>query len=456
MGDRLEERIDYTADLKTKIPEATALAKDGKLQEALEILIALERNCRLGNDHNNLKEVVLTLVRLCHECKDWGQLNATATLLAKRRGQQGRTITAMVQECMQYIDDAPSKEIKVDLIVALRDITDGKIFVESERARLTRQLAAIKEADGDIIGATDVLQEVAVETYGALDKKEKAEFILEQIRLTLLKKDFVRALIQSRKISRKVMEGEDMQALKVKFYRLMVDYDLRERDAFAVCNNLHSIYSTAIVKEDPAQWKSALSSAILFMVISPFTNTQQDMMHRVAKYPELEQIPAFETLIRLFTTHEIIGYPLPETEEIEAHLKEVIRTSGEVLGPRGFKEADPVEVAKWIEDLRTRVVQHNIRAAARYYRRIRSPRLAQLLGLSEDETERAVSTMVCDGTLYARINRPASIVNFSKPKPAEEILSSWNSDLGRLLGLVELATHLINKETMLASTQSKA
>lgn len=38
---------------------------------------------------------------------------------------------------------------------------------------------------------------------------------LPQIRLTLAKKDFVRALIQSRKINRKVLLDEDMQDIKV-------------------------------------------------------------------------------------------------------------------------------------------------------------------------------------------------------------------------------------------------
>lgn len=36
-----------------------------------------------------------------------------------------------------------------------------------------------------------------------------------QIRLTLAKKDYVRALIQSRKINRKVLLDEDMQDIKV-------------------------------------------------------------------------------------------------------------------------------------------------------------------------------------------------------------------------------------------------
>ena len=36
--------------------------------------------------------------------------------------------------------------------------------------------------------AADVLGEVHVETYGSLSKREKVEFILEQMRLTLMKK----------------------------------------------------------------------------------------------------------------------------------------------------------------------------------------------------------------------------------------------------------------------------
>jgi hypothetical protein len=37
-----------------------------------------------------------------------------------------------------------------------------QIFVEIERARLTRKLAAMREAEGNIAEAADILQEVAV------------------------------------------------------------------------------------------------------------------------------------------------------------------------------------------------------------------------------------------------------------------------------------------------------
>ena len=74
---------------------------------------------------------------------------------------------------------------KVELIKKLRTITEGKIYVEVERARLTKTLADIYESEGKINEAADMLQEVAVETYGAMDPREKIEFILEQMRLCL-------------------------------------------------------------------------------------------------------------------------------------------------------------------------------------------------------------------------------------------------------------------------------
>ena len=51
-----------------------------------------------------------------------------------------------------------------------------------------------------------MIQDVHVETYGSLSKKEKAEYILQQIRLNLLKKDYVRALIQSRYATKVVID----------------------------------------------------------------------------------------------------------------------------------------------------------------------------------------------------------------------------------------------------------
>ena len=54
------------------------------------------------------------------------------------------------------------KERKMDLIEILRTVTEGKIYVENERARVTRTLAAIYEKDDEPEKAAKVLQELQV------------------------------------------------------------------------------------------------------------------------------------------------------------------------------------------------------------------------------------------------------------------------------------------------------
>jgi 26S proteasome regulatory subunit N5 len=86
----------------------------------------------------------------------------------------------------------PTGADKDALIATLLTVCEGKIYVEIDRARLTRTLARAKEAGGDVDGAATLMQEVAVETFGAMAKTEKIDFVLEQVRLCLDKGDFVR------------------------------------------------------------------------------------------------------------------------------------------------------------------------------------------------------------------------------------------------------------------------
>lgn len=67
-----------------------------------------------------------------------------------------------MRQAMGYIEQTPDKDTMMELIKTLQSVTEGKIYVEIERARLTRRLAKIKEAEGKIDEAADTLQEVAV------------------------------------------------------------------------------------------------------------------------------------------------------------------------------------------------------------------------------------------------------------------------------------------------------
>jgi 26S proteasome regulatory subunit N5 len=141
-------------------------------------------------------------------------------------------------------------------------------------------------------GAADVLQEVHVETYGSLSKREKIEFILEQMRLTLGKKDYVRVAIVAGKVSKKNLQEDNMEEYKVKFYTLMAEYHRHEKDPFSLAKDYHAIYSTPHIQKDDQKWKEALQATVVFLALSSYSNEQQDMLNRVNDDGNLEKLPS--------------------------------------------------------------------------------------------------------------------------------------------------------------------
>lgn len=104
---------------------------------------------------------------------------------------------------------------------------------------MTKTLAGIKEQNGEVKEAAFILQElqvsflvflickikwknmdfhtgifVQVETYGSMEKKEKVEFILEQMRLCIAVKDYIRTQIISKKINTKFFQEEGTEVRK--------------------------------------------------------------------------------------------------------------------------------------------------------------------------------------------------------------------------------------------------
>jgi 26S proteasome regulatory subunit N5 len=101
--------------------------------------------------------------------------------------------------------------------------------------------------------------------------------------------------------------------------------------------------------------------------------------------------------------------------------------------------------SRWSE-LHKRVVEHNIRVISTYYTRITVQRLSQLLDLQPAQAEESLADLVSSKTVYAKIDRPAGIVDFEPKKDDADRLNDWTNDLGKLLGLVERTTHVIGKE----------
>jgi len=138
------------------------------------------------------------MVDICHSCSEYKALNENITVFSKRRGLLKEAIKQMVKRALAILDEI-EYTAKMELIDTLLKVTEGKIFVEKQRARLVLKLAHLKEKEGKIAEAAKIIQEVQVETFGAMKKKEKTEYILEQMRLCLEKKDYIRTQLISKK-----------------------------------------------------------------------------------------------------------------------------------------------------------------------------------------------------------------------------------------------------------------
>lgn len=124
----------------------------------------------------------------------------------------------------------------------------------------------------------------------------------------------------------------------------------------------------------------------------------------------------------------------------------------DVFDAQEGQSSDDKAHQRW-QDLRKRVIEHNVRVIAKYYTRIQMNRLTELLDLGQDETEKYISELVTSKTVFAKIDRPARVVSFAKPRDADDVLNEWSSNMKSLLGHLERIDHLITKEEMMARIQ---
>jgi 26S proteasome regulatory subunit N5 len=262
-----------------------------------------------------------TIVRICFEAGNWRALNDHLVLLSKRRAQLVKVVKAIVVDAMALLDKCPTVELKLELINTLRAISDGKIFVELERANLTMMLAKMKESEGKIAEAADILGEVAVETIGSMELKERAEFLLEQLRLVLDKKDFLRAELISKKINKRQFVNVEWQKIRLQYHQLMIRYNSFTDNYFEICKSWVEIFriaSSPVEKQGEAKdlipdavsfWKNALKQSVFYLLLSPWDSELSDLIFRIRSEKllnDLTETPYVKDLVVQFTTQEII------------------------------------------------------------------------------------------------------------------------------------------------------
>lgn len=300
-----------------------------------------------------------------------------------------------------------------------------------------------------------------------------------------------------------------LERLKLKYYSLLVAYHQHKGDYLEVCRCLRAAYDTPAVfapkekkkekenlsdeeaaiavslmeaegdastsssssvsEADAALAECLLKQACWYAVLAPATSSdQRTLLEATAAEPALDNFPLYRKLLATFSGNEVVEWPAFEK-----------LVSAEVTGPRSadvFAKSTEQGKAR-LEDMQTRVTEHNVLSASRFYSRITLARLAQLLGFGEAaaEAEFHVARMVSDGAVRAKIDRPAGVVRFLgsvvsggggagggsvvaaatgvpssfAPDSPEELLNDWAGGIKGLLDVVERASASIAREAAL-------
>lgn len=206
--------------------------------EQINDLLHEEKTARQENDAIKLSGIVTRILQIAFDRREYTKTRELLVTISKRRGQAKKPVTDMVQLCLNtFFETLPTREEKYNMILTLKEVSEGKIFLEREYSKVIRILCEMYEADGEAEKATNIIQDIQIETYGSIETKEKIEFILYQMKLVHMRRDFVRLQIMSRKLAKKQLAIAGFEHLKVEYYHFLVKYHIHEKMYLEIAKN---------------------------------------------------------------------------------------------------------------------------------------------------------------------------------------------------------------------------
>ena len=230
----------------------------------------------------------------------------------------------MIELCQKTVfDKLPNRDEKYKMLTAIREACEGKMFLEREYSQATMTLVKFMEEDGKAEDGTKIIQEIQIETYGSLEVKEKVEFILYQMKLVLMRKDFVRCQILSRKISKRHLAEKGLEEFKIQYYLYMIQYYVHEKMILDAAKAYQTIFDTVhkadeeLAKQldaDGQQKIRSFQNFVIYLLISPYDNEKVELLNILEKQyvRDLENNDLLQRFVHKLLTFELM--PLNEQE----------------------------------------------------------------------------------------------------------------------------------------------
>lgn len=430
---------DFSQETAALLQEVDSKIESCTPAECIQSLLNLEKNSRHAGDSASTTKLLVKIAEVAFRSADPKFIHDQLLTASKKRGQFKSATVKMVQRAIELAASSTQCPDPISTMKEIISLTEGKIYLEVERARVTKMLATLLFQSGQVREAMDFMLELPIETFGSMEKLEKVEIIIDQLKLAISNGELSKASIIIKKISTQTFQDPAFEALRHDYFsikRTMDIYNEAFLDVVADCTAIALHQPCSLTQKERVRF---LEEATFFCLLASFDCKQQEMLMKLKGQQELiDQSPKTIQLIECFTQQNMIPF------------QDWIRDYQEFLlqFPQVFS-LDEAEGKKRWDSICDKLVEHNLRIIAKYYSEISMVRLVQLLKCSQQKVEELLCNLVVQKAVYARINRPMGIVTFSRELQPEQVLDVWSARLGEISELLMKTSHLVAKEEML-------
>lgn len=432
---------------------------DQLLDEELTALLELERVARQDSKMEESVRLLEEIADLVWRAKDIDRLMSLVKTLTKKRGQPIKAITKMVTQCMGYISQIEPVEKRMEFVATMKEVTEKKIYLEVEYARCCMMIVKYKEKEGasqeDIIEAAKIMEKVQVETYGSMDKFEKLEFILYQMKLNIVLEDYTKLIIVSKKVNPKFFDDPEMAVLEVTYYLYCLHYYqykdqyLESSDCLLkVYNALSKLENNNKLEEARSQYDEMVSKLYepllnknlaceTFLGMLFLVEYSEDKIKRLEKeWDRLQNVIdhnyGLKSLMNAFLDKELSSCNLNDFRLEDMHL----------FNLNGLYKN------RYHNQLEKQLIKKNLKQISLFYNNIRFNKLQKLLRNEKTKIEDYLCELIFNEKVKCSIDRPSELVTFRMEETETEKIDAWVQNINEIVDLVDFVCERIEREAV--------
>ena len=315
-------------------------------------------------------------------------------------------------------------------------------------------LVKFKEGnENDLQAAAKIMENVQVETYGSMTKKEKLEFILYQMRIQYLLKDKTRLYIVAKKVNTKTLDEEGHHLLKISYflYFFHIHLKAKEYDGCSEClERVHEGLSKVQNANELNELDSVVSKNFAILIdkvilaesILLFKCLQE---HTVTKIDELDLLRAkYEVfLIKSRKVLDLVdAFLSKELTSCDVQRYDAQRFS--VLSP---SFANHEELFKMLQN---QLIKKNLVVVSRYFKNARLKQVADLLDTHAVKVEENLCELVLSNLVRGKIDRPAGYIEFISETNDIETIDAWVKNVNEIVDIIDFVCERIEREEIKA------